>query len=193
MGFDLGFSAEINKGITVGLAMSDIGKLEWSSNAGTRRIEASFAILGNLDETLIDSISADASVSDREEGGFTVPLPTAIRAGVAVQLISFLISFQGQLRLAFDFNKGLNNEPSNSLTATLFILELNISLARKAPIILSGVTYDQLNETNWALGLGYNASFMEFYVSTLDMISIIQGRELFSISAIFNWKINYIN
>lgn len=192
MGFDLGFSAELNKGITLGLAITDIGKLEWGSNSGTRQIEASFAILGNLDETIIDSISSDATVSDRIDGSFTVPLPTAFRAGIAVQFDQLFKKFPGQMRLAFDFNKGFNNQPSNALKPR-YSFGMEYQPAKKAPIILSGVTYDQLNNTEWAFGLGLNVRFMEFYVSTLDMLSIIQGKELFSISAIFLWKINYKN
>ena len=192
MGFDLGFSAELNKGITIGLAMTDIGKLEWSSNAGTRNIEASFAILGDIDETLIDSISSDASVSERNSGAFMVPLPTALRAGIAVQFNELFKKFPGQMRLAFDFNKGLNNEPSNSLKPR-YSFGLEYQPGIKAPILLTGVTYDQRNETSWAMGLGYNAKFMEFYISTIDMVSLIKGKEIFSISAVFVWKINYIN
>ncbi|MEA3480111.1 MAG: DUF5723 family protein [Bacteroidota bacterium] len=192
MGFDLGFSAELNKGITLGLAITDIGKLEWGSNSGTRQIEASFAILGNLDETIIDSISSDATVSDRIDGSFTVPLPTTFRAGIAVQFDQLFKKFPGQMRLAFDFNKGFNNQPSNALKPR-YSFGMEYQPAKKAPIILSGLTYDQLNNTAWAFGLGLNVRFMEFYVSTLDMLSIIQGKELFSISAIFLWKIDYKN
>jgi len=192
MGFDLGFSAELNKGVTIGLAMTDIGKLKWESNAGTRRIEASFAILGNLDETLIDSISADASISDREEGAFTIPLPTALRVGAAIQIDQLFRKFPGKMRLAFDFNKGLNNEPSNFLSPR-YSFGMDYQPGKAAPIILSGISYNKLAKTDWALGLGYNARFMEFYISTMDMLSIISGSKLFSVSAIFNWKINYIN
>lgn len=190
IGFDLGFSAEFQKGITVGFAITDIGKLDWSSNAGTRKIEASFAILGSLDEELIDSISADANVSRREEGAFTAPLPTTLRLGAAVQLDQLFKKFPGQMQLAFDFNKGFNNQPSNALKPR-YSFGLEYQPAKKAPIILSGVTYDQLNNTAWAFGLGLNVRFMEFYISTLDMLSLIQGSEIFSISAIFLWKINY--
>jgi hypothetical protein len=192
MGLDLGMSAELAKSITLGLAITDIGKLTWSSNAGIRTIEASFAVLGDLDENIIDSFSAGAEVSDRIDEDFTVSLPTALRAGIAVQFDELFRKFPGMMRLAFDFNKGFNNEPSNFLQPR-YSFAMEYQPGSKTPILLSGYSYDKLNKNYWALGLGYNSKFAEFYVSTLDMLAIIGGRELFSISAIFNWKINYRN
>ena len=190
MGFDLGFSAELNKGLTVGMALTDIGKLKWQSNAGKRNINASFYVFGNLDETLIDSISGDATVSDRIDEDFTVPLPTAFRLGVAWQFDQIFRRFPGQMRLAFDFNKGFNNEPSNFVKPR-YSFGVEYRPTRVGPILLTGISYDKDNQTQWALGLGCDTKFMEFYISTMDMVSIIGGSEFFSISAIFHWKIHY--
>jgi hypothetical protein len=190
MGFDIGFSAELNRGITIGLAVTDIGKLNWQDNAGKREIQASFAILGDLDENLIDSIASDAYVSAREDDEFTISLPTAFRAGIALQFDEMFTKFPGRMQLAFDFNKGFNNEPSN-FTKARYSAGLDYQPARKAPIILTGITTNENKQIEWAFGLGYNIKVMEVYISTIDMHSLVQGSKYFSISAIFNWKINF--
>jgi hypothetical protein len=190
MGFDIGFSADLNKGITIGLAVTDIGKLNWQDNAGKRDIQASFAVLGDLDETLIDSIASDANVSKRVDDDFTIPLPTAFRAGIALQFAEMFPKFPGRMQLAFDFNKGFNNQPSNFIKAR-YSVGLDYQPARKAPIILTGMTTNENRQIEWAFGLGYNINVMEVYLATVDMHSLVKGSKYFSISAIFNWKINF--
>lgn len=187
-GFDIGAGAELRKGWTLGLALTDIGSIKWTGVAGTSDFEGYIDVSGVIDYETIDSIKTGLSLTKERKENFTTPMPTALRLGVALNFEEMFQRFPGELLVGFDYNQGLNNQPSN-FKASRFSLGFEYRYKPNWPILIGGYTYDLLDIGRGAIGLGYKTWFMDIYVSTIDIFSMVSGGPRFSASLVARWKI----
>jgi len=115
-------------------------------------------------------------------------MPTALRLGVALKFEDMFKRFPGELMVGFDYNQGLNNQPSN-FTASRFSLGFQYRYKPRWPILVGGYTYDLLGVGRGAIGIGYDTWFVDVYVSTIDIFSMVTGGPRFSASLVARWKL----
>lgn len=187
-GIDIGGAAELKKGWTVGLSVTDIGTIAWKGGAATSNFNGSIDISGAIDNETIDSLATEISLQNEVRENFNTPMPTAVRLGVALKFEEMIKNFPGELLMGLDYNQGLNNEPSN-FTKPRFSTGLHYRYKPKWPVLLAGYTHDLLGINRASLGLGYQTWFMDVYVSTIDVIDIFSGGDRFSASLVARWKI----
>jgi len=187
-GFDIGAGAELRKGWILGLAVTDLGSIKWSGRATTSDFDGYIDVSGVIEYEDIDSLSHNISLVREKSESFKTPMPTAIRLGVALKFEEMFKRFPGELMVGFDYNQGLNNQPSN-FTAPRFSIGFQYRYKPQWPILIGGYTYDFLDVGRGALGLGYDTWFVDVYVSTIDIFSIVTGGARFSASLVARWKL----
>lgn len=187
-GFDIGASAELRKGWIIGLAVTDLGSIKWSGQATTSDFDGYIDISGVIEYEDIDSLSNNITLEHETKESFNTPMPIALRLGVALKFEEMFSKFPGQLLLGVDYNQGLNDQPSN-FTASRFSVGFEYRYKPKWPMLIGGYTYDLLNVSRGAIGLGYKTWFMDVYVSTIDIFSMVTGGPRFSASLVARWKI----
>jgi|GEM_PF-1070544 len=187
-GFDIGAGAELRKGWILGLAITDLGSINWTGSAKTADFEGYIDISGVIDNETIDSISHDIKLVKETRKDFRTPMPTTLRLGVALEFEKMINRFPGELMVGFDYNQGLNDQPSNYL-ASRFSIGFQYRYKPKWPILIGGYSYDLLDIGRGAIGLGYDTWFVDVYVSTIDIFSIVSGGPRFSASLVARWKI----
>ncbi|RLD36984.1 MAG: hypothetical protein DRI83_04595, partial [Bacteroidetes bacterium] len=187
-GIDIGAGAELRKGWILSLAVTDIGSINWTGSARSSDFNGYIDISGVIDYETIDSLSHGINLVRESKEDFRTPMPTALRLGVALQFEKMFKRFPGELLVGFDYNQGLNNQPSN-FTAPRFSMGFQYRYKPKWPILLGGYTYDLLDIGRGAIGLGYDTWFVDVYVSTIDIFSIVSGGPRFSASLVARWKL----
>ena len=187
-GIDLGASAELRKGWIIGLAVTDLGSINWTGSAKSSEFDGYIDISGVIDYETIDSLSHEINLVKEQSENFKTPMPTAVRLGVALKFEEMFKRFPGELLVGLDYNQGLNDQPSN-FKAARFSLGLQYRYKPKWPILIAGYTYDMLNMGRAAIGLGYETWFVDVYVSTIDLFSIVSGGPRFSASLVARWKL----
>ena len=187
-GIDIGAGAELRKGWILGLSVTDIGSINWTGSAKSSDFNGYIDISGVIDHETIDSLSHEINLVRESEEDFRTPMPTTLRLGVALQFEKMFMRFPGELLVGFDYNQGLNNQPSN-FTAPRFSLGFQYRYKSKWPILIGGYTYDLLDVGRGAIGLGYDTWFVDVYVSTIDIFSIVTGGPRFSASLVARWKL----
>ncbi|MCK5765897.1 MAG: hypothetical protein KAH26_07930 [Bacteroidales bacterium] len=187
-GIDIGAGAELRKGWILGLAVTDIGSINWTGSARSSDFNGYIDISGVIDYETIDSLSHGINLVRESKEDFRTPMPTTLRLGVALRFEEMFKRFPGELLVGFDYNQGLNNQPSN-FTAPRFSMGFQYRYKPKWPILLGGYTYDLLDVGRGAVGLGYDTWFVDVYVSTIDIFSIVSGGPRFSASLVARWKL----
>lgn len=187
-GIDIGGAAELRKGWTVGLAITDIGNIWWKGSARESDFEGYIDISGVIEYETIDSLAAGIQLVREKSEDFSTFMPTALRIGVALDFEEMFARFPGKLKVGVDYNQGLNNQPSN-YTVPRFSTGFEYSYKPKWPILIGGYTVDFLGINRLALGLGYKTWLVDVYVSTIDLTEMVSGGDRFSASLVARWKI----
>lgn len=191
-GFDFGLSAAWDESWRISLAVTDIGKVNWYSNAATFISEGDILLddITNKSQrdSVIDLITGTAAPVER----FFTQLPTAIRFGISHKFSTYIDdAFPGDLLVAFDYNQGLNELPGNSLTPRLsFGAEWRIGFS--LPVIRTGFGFGGIEGFTWSYGVGYDAGIVEFSLATNAAHSLIFTNASGWLSATLSsrWKIN---
>jgi hypothetical protein len=186
--FDLGAGAELRKGWILGLSVTDLGSIKWTGLATTSNFEGYIDIDGVIEYETIDSLSRNISLVNEVKQSFRTPMPTTIRLGAALKFEEMFKKFPGRLLVGVDYNQGLNNQPSN-YTTPRFSIGLEYRYKPSWPILLAGYTIDFTGTSRAAIGLGYDTYFVDVYVSTIDLSSMVVGGPRFSASLVARWKI----
>ncbi len=179
-GLDFGLSAQIGTGIVIGAAITDIGSVKWTGNVAKHASHDSLYINDLFDKAQLDSLTNFVKSESTPVGSYSTSLPTTLRFGISADISNYIQSIPGNLKAAFDYNQGLNKMPSNSILPRFSLgfdwFPLCHSCDKMNPdgiSTLTGLTYDQSSHARWAMGIGYVSSFIEVYLSTLDIISLI--------------------
>jgi hypothetical protein len=192
-GIDIGALFELEGGWRLGVALTDLGVINWYGNAAQHTAHGDVYIDDIFDEHRLDSLLDLVKIDSRRLGAFSTPPPTAIRIGISTELSRKIESIPGTLLVAFDYNQGLNDMPSNSTVPRISLGALWQPIDY-LPYIESGVTYDQSGHFRWAMGLGYSSGFFAINIATLDILSALSPN-YFTPHASFafgmSWKVLY--
>lgn len=188
LGFDIGGAAELRKGWTVGLALTDIGNIWWKGTARESDYSGYIDISGVIEYETIDSLAAGVQLIREKTNDFSTAMPTALRMGVALDLEEMFHRFPGKLKVGVDYNQGLNNQPSN-YTEPRFSIGLEYHYKPVWPLFIGGYTIDFLGISRGAFGLGYKTWLVDIYLSTIDIFSMVSGGDRASASLVARWKI----
>ncbi|MBI5325989.1 MAG: hypothetical protein HZB41_12080, partial [Ignavibacteriae bacterium] len=172
IGIDIGFSAELDSSLSIGLSITDIGAVNWTSNVAKHISEKQIFLDDLFKREQIDSVTDIGSTESQPIKDYQTSLPTCLRIGISLILSDYLRSIPGKLLTEFDYNQGFNSMPSNYTVPRISLgvewMPLNSGLS-----ILTGTSHDETFSFNWSLGIGYSGSIIEVYLSTFDIISTL--------------------
>jgi hypothetical protein len=186
IGFDIGFAAEFQKGIRFGLSVTDIGSMNWSENAKSRSVSKIFKVNDLTNQAEFDSLTANLDVVSNKVSSYSTDMPTALRIGASVALDSLVDVLKG-FTLNVDYMQGFNNVGLNSSDPRIAV-GLEMYPFEYVPRIALGIGQDQTGKMRFSGGIGYTLSFMDFYLSTFDLMSIGGGTQA-SVALQFIWRI----
>jgi hypothetical protein len=171
IGFDLGFSAQLNDTWSFGIALTDIGKVNWENEIVTYSSSGSYTVT-KADTTVRDSLIDRFKWEGKYGDPFSTSLPTAVRIGTAFRLDKFLEGdFPGKMLIVAGLNEGFNDEPGNSKTPR-FSLGCEWKPADWFPI-RTGVSFGGLEGFNWGFGFGLDAGVLSFDFAAANLNSIV--------------------
>jgi len=188
-GFDAGISGEVNDYLRVGLAVTDIGWIDWQKNVEVAITQSSFVLDNPLMESQRKAVEQALKGTRGPGDPFTTSLPTKLRAGVALEmsrLPAFRNGFSGEMTVALDYNQGFNDVPG-STTHARFSLGVEYRPIPFLPL-RTGIEVGGEDGFNFALGLGLKLGFFELDIAS-DNLGWIFDRSSFSrASAAFGLK-----
>jgi hypothetical protein len=173
LGIDFGLSAKINDAWSVGFALTDIGSVKWNKNAAEYSSYKAIYLDDLFSKSQRDSLVKALTGKDSGKyiNEFSTPLATAFRFGVAVQVDKLLNgNFPGRMLLAFDYNQGFNNQPSNSTKPRFSIGEdwlLGVFALR------TGFSFGGFDKFNWGMGIGFVFGLLDLNIGTPDMETVV--------------------
>lgn len=167
IGFDIGFSAQLDDIWSFGLAITDIGSVKWTENVARFTSNSAFYMSDLTDKEEFDSLRENFLGKGEFYSEFSTPLPTALRMGATFQLDRYMGgNFPGTLLIAADYNQGFNDQPGNSKNPRLS-LGTEWCPASWLPI-RTGFSFGGITKFNWAFGFGLDAGTVEFNFATPD-------------------------
>jgi hypothetical protein len=166
-GFDLGVAGGLSDFVTIGVSLTDIGKVNWED-----QIEETYAdttLVVDDPRTVQDGTAIEQALQGKKRKGelFSTSLPTTFRAGAAFQIDKLLGWLPGEMVLGVDFNKGLVDEPGTT-THSRVSAGVEWKLLAFLPI-RSGVSFGGTDRMNYAFGFGLNLGFFDLDVATENM------------------------
>ncbi|NLO19335.1 MAG: hypothetical protein GX121_05590 [Ignavibacteria bacterium] len=190
-GIDLGFYSELENGLNLGLAITDIGAINWSKETVRYDLNSNFFVDDILDRKKRDSLINSTNAKGDYISDFSKPLPSALRFGASYELSQRIEEIPGVLLLALDYNQGFNDLPGNSRIPRIgFGAFWHPDF--DYPYILTGVSNAQTGRINFSLGAGYQYDFFQVNISTYDLISLISkeySSPNYSLGINLIWKI----
>jgi hypothetical protein len=166
-GLDLGVASEVFDYMRVGLAVTDIGSVEWTRGVEEMYAGAAIRMDDPLNEAQRDSIEEAVHGETRPGENFSSALPTTFRVGVALELhrVPALKSiFWGEWTLACDYNLGLV-EGAGTAQVGRFSTGLEFRPWSFLPL-RTGFSIGGTDDFTFALGFGFH-----FGVFDLDVAS----------------------
>lgn len=185
MGFDIGVLGELNNGIRFGFSISDIGVINFTEGVQNKEYSL-MTTIKSVDDKEIDSLVDGVNEEFIGSKEFSVAPPSTIRLGVAVP-IHKLVAFPGLFNAYFDYTQGINNNFANSLTPRIS-LGVDWQLYESLPIVMTGISNGITGDLRWSMGLGYEVWKLGFYLSTYDMLSVINPNNNVSVAFNFRWR-----
>ena len=171
--FDLGVAGGIGEFMTVGLSVTDLGKITWEGEIEETHADTTLQI-DDPREVADGGIVEHALKGHKRTGqAFSTYLPTTLRAGVAVQIDKIVDWIPGQLLVAADYNQGLVDAPGTTLYGR-FSVGMEWKLLKFLPL-RSGVSFGGTDRLNYALGFGFSLGFFDLDVATENMELLWSG------------------
>ncbi|NOX18898.1 MAG: hypothetical protein GXO87_11525 [Chlorobi bacterium] len=164
-GFDIGFTGVINDKWRVAMALSDVGSINWKNETVAYASNGEYTITDITDGTLSDTLKVLLEPQGSFTDGFSTPLPSVLRMGVGYG--------KERLNVAFGYEQGLNDQPSNT-TAPRFSLGAEFYALEFLPI-RTGFSAGGVAKFEWSLGFGLDFGLIEMNFATSDIVSFFQG------------------
>ncbi len=173
LGIDLGLSLELNDVWSFGIAVTDIGSVNWNNNVAEYSSNQPIYLDDLSSKSQRDSL--EKALTGKDSGKYikeiSTPLATAFRFGAACRLDRLMDgNFPGRMLLAFDYNQGFNEQPTNS-TKPRFSLGADWVLGVFA--FRTGFSFGGFDKFNWGLGVGFDFKILELNFGTSDMQSAV--------------------
>ncbi|MBI5474490.1 MAG: hypothetical protein HY961_19300 [Ignavibacteriae bacterium] len=166
-GFDLGLAGGTTSGLTFGISITDIGKVNWEQNIELRSADTSLVVDDPQQVSDGDAIRHAMEGKTKKGEEFSTNLPTTLRFGVAMQVEKFVDWVPGELVFGLDFNQGLVDGPG-STTKGRISTGIEWKLLKFLPI-RSGVSFGGTDRMNYAFGFGINLGFFDLDFASENM------------------------
>lgn len=190
-GIDFGLSFSLRDFGTVSIAITDLGSITWKNNAARFSSESSLYLDDLTDKSHIDSLIDQLVGTAEPVKEFNTGLATALRLGTTFELSRFEDNnFPGHVLFAADYNQGFNNLPGNS-TKPRISFGLEWQILKALPMLRTGIEYNEVEGVNWAIGLGFVTSLLEFHIATSSFKTTFTPgtSSIVSVSISSRWKI----
>ncbi len=180
-GFDFGIAGGTTSGITFGLSLVDIGKVNWEENIEERTADTTLVV--DDPRQVEDGQAIANSLKGKTKSGvpFSTSLPTTFRAGVSFQVDKMIDWIPGELIFGVDFNQGLVDAPG-STTRGRISTGIEWKLLKFLPI-RTGISFGGTDRVNYAFGFGINAGFFDLDLAT-ENIELLTSPDNFSHASI---------
>lgn len=173
-GFNLGFNAKLSDALSMALALTDVGSVNWENEVVQYSSSGDYVITDVSDSTLTDTLEALIKPTGEFTDGFSTNLPTALRFGMSVDYKKMNRNFKGELVFIFGYAQGFNNEPTNT-TNPRFSIGAEWKPSKTIPI-RTGFSFGGINKFEWGLGFGLDFGLIEMNFGTSDLISLFQWK-----------------
>lgn len=185
-GFDLGLTMVFERGVSVALALTDFGQINWIKNAHKQVVEGVVDIDKDFTPADIEGLVDSIHIIKEQSDSFGTPAPAAVRFGLGFALEKMIDRFPGHMMLVTDFNTPLNVSPGNSRNMRLSA-GMEYHYRDKWPSLLTGITYGGISNGSWSLGFGYRTNLVHIYLSTYDFPALFNEDKAVSLSLTLNW------
>lgn len=174
--FDLGLAGGITDYLTVGLSITDIGKMNWESQIEETYVDT--LLIVDDPQEVRDGKAIENSLKGKKRPGapFSSALPTTVRLGVALEVEKVVEWMPGQMILAADYNKGIADAPGTTLYSR-FSLGMEWKLLSFLPL-RTGISFGGTDRSNYALGFGLRAGFFDLDVATENLDLLWSGESV---------------
>jgi hypothetical protein len=175
IGVDIGFAGAINKFLTVGLSITDIGLIRWTRNISEYSADTSIVMDDPLKAENRNDLENVVAGEKRVGGAFASSLPTTLHFGLAVEVhkIPSLEEMPGELDVEADFHQGLREAPAQFINAR-FSLGVEYRLLSWFPI-RTGISLGGTDHVNYSLGFGFRAGFFDIDFATENIEWLLSG------------------
>jgi Family of unknown function (DUF5723) len=166
VGFDIGVHGGINKFLSVGLSLTDVGSVVWNQKTQETVAETTIVIDDPLNQNQRSAIENIVSGRTNSIGRFRTPLPTKLRLGAALEVhkLPAMEHMPGELLLEFDYNQPLVESPYSKIRPRVS-LGVEYKPMEWLPL-RSGISFGGTDHVNVALGFGIVLPLFEFEVAS---------------------------
>jgi hypothetical protein len=179
LGFDLGVASDVTDYLRVGLAVTDIGSIDWNQNVKEMSSRADIHLNDPMSSAQRDSIENAVTGESHTGQNFSSALPMTFRAGVEVQLNNvpgMKSILWGTWLLAMDYNQGMVNAPG-AVQAGRFSMGLEFKPWSFLPL-RGGVSFGGTDYNNVALGFGLHFGVIDFDFASENLNVLFDGETL---------------
>lgn len=189
IGFDIGATSEINRRLSVGFSMTDIGSISWNGQTVEYLSNSAFTLDDLTEDEVVDSLF-DTMIGDGHYvDGYSTGLSTALHLGGALKVGKMgREDVHSILLIVGGYHQGFNNLPGNS-TNPRFTLGFELRAADWFQI-RTGTSFGGRDEFKWAVGLGFDLDALEFNFATTSMNSAVAAEQakMVSVAIGTRWK-----
>jgi len=186
IGFDVGLTLLLDPGVKVGISLTDVGFINWDGKTKRTQVSGEFFIDSTLTIDDIDSIADKIVIEKESDDSFQSSPPAALHLGFNFMIDRFVKNFPGKMNLAVEIHKGLNDIVDNPDQPRIAV-GLDWQAGQYWPIVLTGIYGNQSGELAWSAGLGYDVKFMELYFALPDIVPLLEGSPLETLSLSICW------
>lgn len=186
MAVDAGVAVVLDPGVKVGVSITDVGFINWKGKTKRSQISGEFFIDSTLTLEDIDSIADMIHIDKETNDHFTTSPPAALHIGFNFMVHQLVRNFPGEMNLAIELHKGMNDIIDNPDQPRVAV-GLDWQAGPYWPIVLTGIYGNQTGDLAWSAGLGYDVKFMELYLAIPDIIPLLEGMPMETISVSICW------
>ncbi|MBI4535334.1 MAG: hypothetical protein HY708_03585 [Ignavibacteriae bacterium] len=176
-GVDLGIGAGITKFLSVGIAVTDIGSIEWTKHTEITYTDTTLIIDDPAVVQQQNAIDEVLKGKKKSSASFASSLPTTLRVGLALEFqhVPAFKNMPGQMLLALDYNQGMVDAPGET-TNPRISLGVEYKPWRWLPI-RTGVSFGGTDRMNVAFGFGFRLGFFDLDLASENVNWLFQPND----------------
>ena len=187
-GVDLGFTAQLDDIWTFGLAITDMGSINFTERVIEYKSDKALILEDISDQAQRDSLVEVFRGEGNPISEISSALPTALRMGASARVDRLVGEFPGTLVVALDYNQGLNTKIRNS-TVPRFSLGAEWRPYESWPI-RTGFSFGGRDGLAWSFGSGVDLGLVEMNISAFRFGNLFDASNASKFTVAFGsrWK-----